>query len=370
MNHITAAGFDISCRHFTGTAPCARHKQNGTLCRDCAHREPTDTRFLIVKLGAIGDVLRTTPLLRRIRADYPRAEIWWLTENPDILPDMVDRKLAFSLSSVMQIEATRFDFVINLDKDAAACALAGRANCQKLLGFTLVDGKPFPADGGAVHKFMTDISDPANKANTKSYVAEIFEICGWTFSGETYVMPAADDLTLPQLHALPRPLIGLNTGCGDRWENRKLPERVWAEVARGLKDKGYGVILLGGEREHDRNKAIAAESGTFYPGHFTLRQFLSLISQTDLVITCATLALHLAIGTGRKVVLLNNIFNPNEFELYNHGMIIEPDKECRCYFSPRCGNDEYFCMEHIPSAKIIGAAKQLMAGIPASGCGQ
>lgn len=369
MNDITTAGFDTSCRHFTGTAPCARHKRNGTLCHNCEDKEPTDIRFLIIKLGAIGDVLRTTPLLRKIRAEHTRAEIWWLTENPDILPDMVDRKLAFSLSSVLQIEATRFDFVINLDKDPAACALASRINCAKQRGFTLRDGKPFPADEGAAHKFITGISDAASKANRKSYLTEIFEICGWPFSGETYVLPAAEQLALPQLNTLPRPLIGLNTGCGERWESRKLPERVWTEVALGLKNKGYGVILLGGTSEHERNIAIAAESGAFYPGHFSLGQFQSLVAQTDLVITGATLALHLAIGTGRKVVLLNNIFNPCEFELYGGGTILEPDIQCQCYFSPQCRNNEYFCMDHIPAAKIIDAAQRLLP-IPASGYGQ
>ena len=50
---------------------------------------------------------------------------------------------------------------------------------------------------------------------------------------------------------------------------------------------------------------------------------------------------------------MNNIFNPNEFELYGRGEIVSPDKECTCYFSPSCKNEKYFCMDHLPVEKIF-----------------
>ena len=36
----------------------------------------------------------------------------------------------------------------------------------------------------------------------------------------------------------------------------------------------------------------------------------------DLVVTAVTMAMHIALGLGKKLVLFNNIFNPHEFELY------------------------------------------------------
>ncbi|MFA5161953.1 MAG: glycosyltransferase family 9 protein [Elusimicrobiales bacterium] len=347
------------CRHFRALAPCAPHKQSGVRCR-CPQYEKTGRRYLIIKLGAIGDVIRTTPLLRKIKSVHPDAEIWWLTNTPELLPDEVDRKLNFSLASVLQIEETRFDFVFSLDKDFEACALANRVRAKVKRGFILKGGKAAPADKAAFHKYFTGLFDDANKANVKSYPQEIFEICGWKFSGEKYLLPDFSQDGYEWDLKLLRPLAGLNTGCGGRWTSRLLPEQTWIDAARGLRRAGFGVLLLGGEAEHKRNLLIAKESGALYPGYFPLRQFINLVAQTDMVVTGVTMALHIAAGLGKKIVLLNNIFNPREFELYGSGAIVEPDKECRCYFSPKCKNSEYFCLDHLPAEKIVAAARKLM----------
>ena len=38
---------------------------------DCSYYDPVDKKILIIKLGAIGDVIRTTPLLHKLKATYP-----------------------------------------------------------------------------------------------------------------------------------------------------------------------------------------------------------------------------------------------------------------------------------------------------------
>src|SRR5688572_32883598 len=90
------------CRHFRGDVPCAPHKREGVHCDDCPHYDPIQGRILIIKLGAIGDVIRTTPLLRKLKADHPRAHITWLTHSPEVVPrSAVDRVLPFTPASVL-----------------------------------------------------------------------------------------------------------------------------------------------------------------------------------------------------------------------------------------------------------------------------
>ena len=50
------------CRHFRGDMPCVFHKKTGVHCEGCADYDPLKERILIIKLGAIGDVIRSTPL--------------------------------------------------------------------------------------------------------------------------------------------------------------------------------------------------------------------------------------------------------------------------------------------------------------------
>jgi heptosyltransferase-2 len=65
------------CRWFRGDVPCKPHKQFGVHCvdeqgRSCEHYDRLTSRILIIKLGAIGDVIRTTPLLHRLKHEFPQ----------------------------------------------------------------------------------------------------------------------------------------------------------------------------------------------------------------------------------------------------------------------------------------------------------
>ena len=64
------------CRHFRGDIPCLPNKREGVRCDGCPYYEPLEENVLIIKLGAAGDVIRTTPILPSIRRDHPKARIW------------------------------------------------------------------------------------------------------------------------------------------------------------------------------------------------------------------------------------------------------------------------------------------------------
>ncbi|HRH38283.1 MAG TPA: hypothetical protein PK760_08055, partial [Flavobacteriales bacterium] len=74
------------CRHFQGHIPCKPNKLRGKVCGGCDEYAPVSKRILFIKLGAIGDVIRTTPLVTRFRAEYPGCRISWITHSPAILP--------------------------------------------------------------------------------------------------------------------------------------------------------------------------------------------------------------------------------------------------------------------------------------------
>lgn len=353
------------CRFFRGYVPCKPNKLYGVHCSSCDYYQPIRERILIIKLGALGDVIRTTPLVRKLKALHPQAEIWWLTHAPDFLPDEVDRKLKFDLSSILQIEETEFDYLFSLDKDYEAAALASKVKARVKRGFVLRDGKTIPVDELSDHKYLTGLFDDLSKANRKNYLQETFEMCGLTFTGEKYWLSNFDSDGYKWELGLAHPLIGLNTGCGGRWTSRLWSEENWSRVASELISKGFGVVLLGGEQENERNKSVAASSGALYPGFFPLKQFINLVDQVDLVVTGVTMGLHIAIGLNKKVVLINNIFNKYEFELYGLGKIVEPEKECKCFFLPKCTNKDYFCLDHLSPQKVLQAVSEVWESQPA-----
>jgi ADP-heptose:LPS heptosyltransferase len=344
------------CRYFKGDVPCVFHKQKGLHCSDCPHYEKIQMKILIIKLGAIGDVIRSTPLLTTIKKVYPSAEIFWLTYYPDIVPDIVDHVLRMDMANIIYLQAIEFDIIYNLDKDKEACALTSLISAKIKKGFILKDNKAAPIDEDAIHKFNTGLFDDVNKNNKKTYIEEIFEICGFTFEGQRYILPKINSNHKFSI-AEPRPLIGLNTGCGSRWQTRLWAYENWVNLSTKLKDMGYGVLLLGGEQEHEKNKEIASLSQALYLGYFPLNDFLGLIDQCNLIVTGVTMTLHIAIGLNKKIVLFNNIFNKNEFELYGLGKIIEPELDCLGCFKSQCQKN---CMELITVDKVLENCQDLL----------
>ena len=333
------------CLHFRADVPCRPHKERGVHCDGCPEFVERAGRILLIKLGAAGDVIRTTPLLAPLERDYPRHRLTWVTHHPDLVPAAVPDVRRLDAATVVWARETRFDLVINLDKDPEACALASAVEAADKRGFLLGDdGFCAPADDGpAAAKFLTGLFDDVSQANDKSYLDEIFAIAGYEFAGEPYVLDRPAD---PPRVAAPagRAVVGLNTGCGGRWTSRLWPEKHWAELARLLSDAGCGVMLLGGPEEDERNRRLAAETGASYPGTFPLRDFVGVMDRCDVVVTAVTMAMHIAIGLGKPLVLFNNIFNPAEFELYGRGEILAPEQRCECFFSPRCKAERH-CME-------------------------
>jgi heptosyltransferase-2 len=369
MTNLSLESIKSDCRHFRGDIPCKPHKHEGVHCVEengsvCPHYDQIVEHILIIKLGATGDVIRTTPLLTALKADHLKARIYWLTKSPEIVPGIVDIVLDVTIESIVYLRSLRFDTIINLDKDREACALASQLQTQDRKGFILRNGVPAPANNAAVPKFMTGLFDDVNKANTKSYLEEIFEICGYTFKGERYILenPSAGKHRWNLNRK--KKIVGLNTGCGGRWTSRLWADKNWAALASTLKKKGYEVVLLGGEQEHKKNNNLAKRTGVKYLGHFDLSTFIDLMNQCDLIVTGVTMAMHLAIGLQKKIVLFNNIFNPREFELYGFGEILQPEKPCTCFFQPICTNPKYRCMDTLAPARVADVCVRLL-GKPA-----
>lgn len=349
------------CRFFKGDIPCTPSKLNGVNCINCNYYKPSKEKILIIKLGAAGDVIRTTPLLHPLKNKYPDSLIYWLTYSPELVPQnnsfnekiFADRILNFNLQNILLLKEIKFDILINLDKDKEAIAIANSIQANNKFGYSIKDGVCFPINESSNHKYITGLFDEVSKKNTKSYLEEIFEMCGYKFKREKYILPINKDFDLDWDIDKSKKVVGLNTGCGSRWTSRLWKDEYWIELIKLLINKNYDVILLGGKQEDEKNKYYSNNSGAKYFGHYDLNIFINLVNKCDIVVTQVTMGLHIAIGLDKKVILLNNIFNRNEFELYDNGCIIEPEKECKCYFSPKCKNSDYNCMEYIKPETVL-----------------
>lgn len=342
------------CKFFRGDVPCSPHKNIGVPCENCTSYVKVDCKILIIKLGAAGDVIRTTPLILKIKNLYPSAYIVWLTEHPGLVPQIIDETLIYSNKNIFWLLNQKWDIVYNLDKEKGAISILEQIKSSNKYGFGMdLFGRCQPINNAANNKFLTGIFDDISKNNKKSYVEEIFEICDFEFSGEKYILekPSINPFNLD--HS--KKIIGLNTGCGSRWPSRLWPNANWITLATLLLKNSYEVLWLGGADEHDKNLLLQKESGGLYFGHFEITNFINLMDHCDVVVTQVTMALHIAIGLEKRIILMNNIFNKYEFDLYTLGEIIEPQNPCGCYFNPVC---EHESMLQITPTMILSAIKR------------
>ena len=352
--------FNADCIHYKGHIPCKPHKQHGFHCADCSAYTKVSKRILIIKLGAIGDVIRTTPLVVKFKKEFPDCKITWLTWTPDILPSsQIDEILKWDHNSLLYVQHSHWDIAINLDKEKEAGALLKIVDAEEKYGYVLKDNEIQPINELAVHKFSTGMFDDVSKANTKSYLQEIFEICGHTHAGEPYLMDTHDDKGYTWNLPKGKKIIGMNTGCGGRWTTRLWSIDKWVELVAILKQQepDAEILLLGGEAEHARNKEIQQRSGALYLGYFTLFEFINLVNHCEMVITQVTMGMHITLALGKKIVLMNNIFNPYEFDLFGKGEIVAPNKSCKCFYRGSC-LDGVSCMEELPASKIAEAVNR------------
>ena len=63
--HELIENLRTDCVYYLGDRPCRPHVEAGHRCT-CTYFQPTVRRGVIIKLGAAGDVLRSTPLLRTL----------------------------------------------------------------------------------------------------------------------------------------------------------------------------------------------------------------------------------------------------------------------------------------------------------------
>jgi heptosyltransferase-2 len=343
----------------------------------CPHYAPFGKRILIIKLAAMGDVLRTTPLLKGLREAETDCHITWLTE-PNVLPMLegiaeIDRLLPYTLGNVIQLENESFDQLYCFDKEPKATGLAMKIKARRKIGFGLSEyGNVKPLNSESEYTFELGINDPLKfRLNTKTYPELLYECSGLPYPApQEYAFPVLSSEIaearerLAVLGVKPDDLkIGLNTGAGDVFATKKWTEEGYVQLANRLVEElGAKVLLLGGPAETDRNARIAeaarhlpVDTGTNNP----IRKFAGIVGNCDLMVTGDTLALHVAIGLKVPVVVILGPTCHQEIELYGRGSKIISDFECSpCYLSV-CPK-EITCMDATPADLVFDAVAKLL----------
>lgn len=335
-------------------------------------------RILIVKLGAIGDALRTTPILEGLKRKFPSMYITWVTDDTSypILENNpnIDRLLKLNFKTFISLSAEKFNLVANLDKDADALGFTAAMKSDVKLGYCMSDeGKLSIYNPESLYAYQIGLYDDMKfRKNHMSYQEIIFSMIALSFAGEEYSLYLNEnELAFGEKYIKTRGLnkkkniiIGFNTGCGDIFATKKWTIDGFVELAELLKERyNAEILLLGGPGEVERNKKIEQEIS--YRVHNTgnsnrLKEFASLINSCHIIVTADTTALHIAIALKVPVIALFGSTCHQEIFLYGRGEKIVSDFPCSPCYKSKCSIKPN-CMESITASQLLYKIHRLLS---------
>ena len=328
-------------------------------------------RVLIVKLGAIGDVLMMVPAAWALREAGHEME-WLCGEQvapllalyPWITPIVVKEaellrggswvRLRAVLELWRRLAGRRYDLIATMYYDRRYQLLTRSARAERRLTLTVDDRRRRLLPG---------------RHHSDEFMRLLLEL-------PDDVRPqAAAPIPPPRMPVSPAPrTIGVTRvtlvpgGAHNLVREdalRRWPVNNFVAVARALLERGYEVFLAGGPSDQWASKAFAGLPVTDCIGRYSLVETMGLFHGSDVVVTPDTGPLHLAGVTGAGIVAIFGPTSPHSFLPQRSGVIGLWGGEgfaCRpCYdgkeYAP-CHDNA--CVQQVSPAMVMGAVNALL----------
>ena len=251
--------------------------------------------ILIIKLGATGDVVRTTPLLKHLTG-----EVSWITaaKNLPLLAGLTKTLRSAAWEQRAQFCDREYDLVINLEDTLDAAQFLPQVKFKKIFGAYIdADGALVYSDDSRgwfdlslISRFGKAAADKLKLENRRTYQDLVFAGLGLQFKGEKYLLPEPTKTNLSGD-------VAISPKAGAVW-----PMKNWAfygELKTELEKKGLTVNVL--------------------PERATLLEHLGDVANHRLLVSGDSLPMHFALGLGGRCVTIFNCTSP--WEIYDYGVM-------------------------------------------------
>jgi len=312
-------------------------------------------KILIVKLGALGDVIRTSYFLKSTKKRYLNPEIYWLTSINSLILLKHNPFVFLTTHKINDLINIEFDWIISLDDDYNILKKLKKLKFKKITGSFLGDSNKINYtddsslwyDMSLISKYGKERADQLKKKNKLSH-NEIFSMILdinniKPFFYNPYIPNIVSSIQFHKKYFH----IGINSSAGVRWPSKSMRveeviKLIEVLTKKCINDKKIFIHLLGSKKELRRNKIILKHFNDkkvdILDTSESIFKFATVIKLCNYVITSDSLALHLAIA---QRVLNLSFFAPTsaaEIDTFGTGVKVISTSKDYCNYSARCDN--------------------------------
>jgi len=321
--------------------------------------------ILVVRLGALGDVVHTIPAVAALRRAFPAARIDWLVEakHREVvdLVTVVDRVVVLEKGTarawrrvIDELRGTPYDVAIDFQGLLKSAVLARASGARRVIGFSIWHLREKTA-----RPFYSSTGD-AEGGHVIRKNLRLLRVLG--IDADTIEFPIADmgsraSLILGQLVTGPYALIN----AGAAWPNKRWPPERFGELAAFLAEaRGLTPVVLWGPGEDVLAQTIIdASSGRAVLAPPTrVRDLVALARGASLVVSGDTGPLHVATAVGTPTVSIFGPTNPERNGPWSaQDAVVTRFEQCGCHYERRCHRREW-CLLDVAASELCAAVQR------------
>jgi len=327
--------------------------------------------LLIVRLGALGDIVHGLPVVAALRAAFPSSRLDWLVDVRhrrilELVPELtarmaIDTRRAGGPTGVLPVvrtlRAARYDAAIDLQGLLKSAVLARLSGAARVVGFARAHLRESMAG-----LFYTESVDPGGSPHVIDKALALVKALGVEAAPRRFplVVPASSAPAQVRLAlglAPDAPFVALNPGGA--WPNKRWPAERFGALAASLRSRtGLSSAVLWGPGEEPIAHAVSAGSGgaAVVSPPTTLEDAVALVASARLVVSGDTGPIHLAAAVGTPVVGIYGPTDPARNGPWSPDDVsVSRSAQCRCFHQRTC-RAPHWCLLDVTVDEVVEAA--------------
>jgi lipopolysaccharide heptosyltransferase I len=334
--------------------------------------------ILIVRLGALGDIVHALPAAAALRAGIPGARIDWLVDahhrallelvsGLDRIIVLQGRSVGAWAEVVRQLRQVPYDVALDMQGLMKSAVLARASGAARVAGFSLWHLREKTA-----RPFYSQVDDGVREGagcSSGQHVIQknlgLLRVIGIDSNHVVFRLANVDSPAARAVQATEAgaPFALLNPGAA--WPNKRWPAERFGAVAGFLRDvRGIRSVVVWGPGDEELARAVvrASDGAAVAAPPTNVADLVALSRAATVCVSGDTGPLHLAGAAGTPVV---GIFGPTDPERNGpwnpEDVVVSRYASCECHYERRCRAARW-CLADVGVAEVTAAVQRRLGG--------